>query len=99
MVHQRSKTKERQRRKKYRDWFHFKEEVFDKPNGIVLRYSHKDLQNGEVIWTFQTKSLIYEKLKEYFGDKGIPDFFTNHEFGDVLNRFPIIPVRAEGLAI
>lgn len=99
MTHLRSRKKERKRRKKYKDWFQFKEEEFDKPNGIVLKYSHKDLNNGEIIWTIRTKSLIYDKLKEHFGDKGIPNFFTNHEFGDVLNRFPIIPTRAEGMAI
>ena len=61
---------------------------------LVLRYSWRDQENGEVVWTDQKckkgdvtisfKDFLYIKFKEHFGD-GYS--FPFHDFGDVLNRF------------
>ena len=102
----RSRKKRRERYKKwiyekYEDpWHKLKRINVDLPRGIVLNFSQKDLINGEIIYTVETEGIVNGKLAEYYSDdKKIPDWLLNHEFGDVLNRFPIIPVRAEGLAI
>jgi hypothetical protein len=65
---------------------------------LLLRYSWKDLTNGEVVFTeqkcrdgkgnvFTFKTVIENKLLQQFGY--VPEHALNHECGDVLNRFTI----------
>lgn len=78
-------------------WHKLKRETVDLPRGIVLNFSQRDLENGEIIYTAQFEGVVNQKLAEYYSDKNdIPDWLLKHEFGDVLNRFPLRPFSRRG---
>ena len=84
MPHRRSDESYARRMKTWEEWRFEK----DLPNRIVLNYSFHDLENGEVVFTYEMEAIVRQKLKEAF-DGGEDMYAEDHEFGDVLNRFPL----------
>ena len=56
---------------------------------LILAFSFKDLVNREIVYTESFEGTVLQKL-----DAAFPDgwkFAVNHDYGDVLNRFPLKP--------
>lgn len=72
----------------------------ERAHSIVLRYSWRDINNKESVFTNQTmyttdegvevsyKDFLHIKFKEQFGE-GYNVSPLNHDFGEVLNRFKL----------
>ena len=85
--HTRSPEKQRERDKK--------QALKGKIIGIVLNYSWRDFNNGEIVYTRETEVAVREQLKAqvgYIPQWAVTDHYkdeTNPRYGEVLNSKPI----------
>ena len=57
-------------------------------HAVVLCFQYKDPLNGEIVWApGEFEKIVRAILKLELGYE--PSYATNHEYGDVLNRFPL----------
>lgn len=82
------RSKEATKKRRVRHKYFISEQA--KVNAIVLCFQYQDPLNGEIVWApNEFEKVVRAILKLELGYE--PSYATNHEYGDVLNRFPLTP--------